>query len=193
MNLFPLLTNERVEGELAGWARRRLRKRVRSKAKVQKCHQIWIAVGLISHCIILSSESHLSELENTHANTMYSKRFRKSSQWLGYGQSLAVSWKHSVPTFLCHWGLISPIWQLGCNHPFLTPCLWHFLIISSSVFSSSSSLFSAPVSPHRCRELSVLQRGPQHNQRMWGNLPLQGEHQFFSLPTEHPVCSPQDS
>lgn len=44
--------------------------RGRSKAKVQKCHQIWIAVGLISHCIILSSEIHLTELENTHANTL---------------------------------------------------------------------------------------------------------------------------
>lgn len=70
MNCLSLLINEHAEGELDGCARRRLKKRGRNKAKVQKCHQIWIAVGLISHCIILSSENHLTELENTHANTL---------------------------------------------------------------------------------------------------------------------------
>lgn len=106
-------------GKLCDWVRRILRKKGRRKTKVQKYHQIWFAVRLISHCIVLSSKSHLIKLENACKSTMNAESFRKCSQWPGYGQSLAVSWNHSVPFFLCHWGLICPINFLGCSHPYL--------------------------------------------------------------------------
>lgn len=105
---------------------------------------IWFAVGLISHCIILSWKSHWIELENTCENTMNSENFRKSSQRPGYGQSLAVGWNHSVPIFPCHWGLISPINFFGMRSSlpiFLTPRLWHFWS-SLSMFSAHAVLCS---------------------------------------------------
>ena len=43
MNCFPLVTNDSFEGELVVWARRRLRKRGRSRAKFQMWYQIWTA------------------------------------------------------------------------------------------------------------------------------------------------------
>lgn len=43
MNCFPLVTNDSFEGEVVVWARRRLRKRGRSRAKFQMWYQIWTA------------------------------------------------------------------------------------------------------------------------------------------------------
>lgn len=162
MNWLCLLA--KVEGKLSDWARRILRKKGKRKAKVQKCHQIWFAVRLISHCIVLSSKSHLIELENTCENTVSAESFRNSSQWLGYGQSLAVGWNHSVPIFLCHWGLICPMsigWRSSLC-PFLTPCLWHFWS-SISVFSAHAILCSC--FPVQVQRSSVQQRPlsqPEH-------------------------------
>lgn len=161
MSGLPLLAN--VEGKLSDWARRTSRKKGRRKAK-EKCHQIWFAVGRISHCIILSSKSHLIELENTCGNT---ESFRKSSQQTGYGQSLIVGWNHSAPVFLCHWGLICPINFLGCGHPYIYS-LRHVCDIFDPLFQCFQlRQFSVPASLQRCRELSVQQR-PLSQQNVWG-------------------------
>lgn len=160
------------------WERKR-----EEKQRFIKCHQIWFAVGLTSCCINLSSKSHLIELENTSENTMNSESFRKSSQWAGCGQSLAVSWNHSVPIFPSHWGLISP-YLYFLHH------VCDIFVLSFSDFSSCSSLFLLPCTG---AENVLCSRGSCHNQSIWGKLPLQGEGQFFSLLMKHPVCSPQHS
>lgn len=96
----------------------------------------------------------------------YSKRFRKSSQWPGYGQPLAVSWNHSIPTFVCQWGLISPIRLLGCNHPYL-----HFLTHVCDIFLSALpalfSLFLFPCTGAEnflcCKETHSTAKGCEEN------------------------------
>lgn len=55
----------------------------------------------------------------------------KVSGSLHSDQAVVSHWllvETSVPTFLCHWGLISPINFLGCSHPYLYfLChVWHF-------------------------------------------------------------------
>lgn len=191
MNCLPVVTNDHVEGELAGWARKRLRKRVRSKEKFQMWWQSWIAETDFT----LSLESHLTESENTCANIMKCERFIKSSQWPPYGLSSAMSWCHGVPSLpSVAQKLIRPIRFSGCNYPYLNflPCVYWIsfsLILSSNIYSSSNSLSSVPFSPYRCRDLSVLQRSLQHNQGMWGKLPLQENISSFSS-SLNILCAP---
>jgi len=195
MICLPLLTNECVEGNWLtgsggdwdgeGEAKWRLRSATRSELKWD-----WFLTVLFSpqkaiwrswkvDMQILWTLKDLGSLHSDRAS----------------GQSLAFSWNHGVPTFLCHWGLISPVQLLGCNHPYLhflphvCDIFWLFL----PVFSALPTLFSLFLFPHIGAENFLCCRGPQHDQRIWGKLPLQGEHQFFFLPTEHPVFFPQDS
>lgn len=178
MNCFPLVTNDSFEGELVVWARRRLRKRGRSRAKFQMWYQIWTAEA--DFTLSFSPQKVTWLIWKIHVQILQTIR--------------PLGSLHGNQAIVCHClSFGAMVFPPHCLREMSTVSFFFFFFLSPSVFSSSSSLSSVPVSPHRCRNPFVVQWGQQQNQGMWGKLPLQQEHQIFSLLTEHPAFSPQDS
>lgn len=164
MNCLPLLAN--VEGKLSDWARGILRKRERRKTKFRNAIKSELRWDWF-HAVLFSPQKAIWLNWKIHVTIVWTLKVSGS---LHSDQAVVSHWllvETSVPTFLCHWGLISPINFLGCSHPYLY-FLRHVCDIFDhlfSVFSSCNSLFSVPASLYRCRELSVQQRHisqPEH-------------------------------